>query len=91
MDRQNTIKITDRGKSYEGLIKDISPSGVFFAAENNFEEGQILSFSVPAKNDKEIKISGQIVWADDHKKRPPPEHWLTVLGTLLSILSTSHR
>jgi Tfp pilus assembly protein PilZ len=62
---RNTIKISDKSKSYEGLIKDISPSGVFFAAEENFEEGQILSFSVPVKNDKEIKINGQIVWADD--------------------------
>ena len=62
---RNTIKISDKSRSCEGLIKDISPSGVFFAAEENFEEGQILSFSVPVKDDKEIKINGQIVWADD--------------------------
>jgi Tfp pilus assembly protein PilZ len=62
---RNTIKITDQSRSYEGLIKDISPSGVFFAAEDTFEEGQILTFSVPVKNGKEAKINGQIVWADD--------------------------
>lgn len=62
---QSTIKISDQNGSYEGMIKDISTSGVFFATENKFEEGQILSFSVPTKNDKEIKIDGQIVWADD--------------------------
>lgn len=62
---RKTIKILDQGRSCEGLIKDISPSGVFFSAEENFEEGQILSLSLPAKSDKEIKINGQIVWADE--------------------------
>ena len=62
---RKTIKITDQSRSYEGLIKDISPSGVFFAAEETFEEGQILNFSVPIKNGKEAKMNVQIVWADD--------------------------
>lgn len=59
------IKFADRSRSYEGLIKEISPSGIFFATEDTFEEGQILTFSVPLKNGKEAKINGQIVWADD--------------------------
>ena len=62
---RKTIKICDQSRSYEGLIKDISPMGVFFAADDTFEEGQILTFSVPVKNGKEAKIKGQIVWADD--------------------------
>jgi len=62
---QKTIKISDRSGSYEGIIKDISPSGVFFSTEDTFKEGQILTFSVPLKNGKEAKINGQIVWGDD--------------------------
>lgn len=61
------IKFADRSRSYEGLIKEISPSGIFFATEDTFEEGQILTFSVPLKNGKEAKINGQIVWADDER------------------------
>ena len=62
---QNTIKINDQNRTYHGLIKDISPSGVFFEAEDSFKEGQILNFTIPLKNGKEIALKGQIVWADD--------------------------
>ena len=62
---KNTLKIINQNKSYDGVIKDISPSGVFFSADHIFKEGQVLTFSVPSKNDKEIKIDGRIVWADD--------------------------
>ena len=55
---RKTIKFADRSRSYEGLIKEISPLGVFFATEDTFEKGQILSFSVPLKNGKEAKING---------------------------------
>ena len=62
---RNTLKILDQDRSYEVWIKDISPSGVFFSADHIFEEGQVLTFFVPRKNDKKIKIDGRIVWADD--------------------------
>ena len=62
---RNTLKILGQGRSYKGLIKDISTSGVFFSADHIFEEGQVLTFFVTQKNDKEIKIDGRIVWADD--------------------------
>lgn len=61
---REAIKITDQSGSYEGIIKDISSSGVFFAAEDSFEEGQILTFCLPLKNGKDAQIDGQIVWAD---------------------------
>jgi hypothetical protein len=61
----NTIKVSNQNRTYDGLIKDISPSGVFFEADDSFEEGQILNFTVPLKNGKEAMIKGQIVWADD--------------------------
>jgi Tfp pilus assembly protein PilZ len=64
LDRKK-IKFTDQNKTYEGLIKDISSSGIFFKAEDVFIEGQMLTFEVPLKNGKEAKINGQIVWADD--------------------------
>ena len=62
---RKTIKFTDHRKTYEGLIKDVSSSGIFFASEENFSEGQVLSFEIPQENGKNAKINGQIVWADD--------------------------
>ena len=62
---KNTLKIFYQDRLYEGFIKDISPSGVFFAADHIFGEGQVLTFSVPTKTNKEIKIDGRIVWVDD--------------------------
>jgi Tfp pilus assembly protein PilZ len=61
----NTIKVIDHNKTYDGVIKDISSSGVFFEADDSFEKGQILTFAVPLKNGKKANIKGQIVWADD--------------------------
>ena len=52
---RRSIKFTDHSRTYEGLIKDISPSGVFFFSQGTFEEGQILSFDVALKRGKEIK------------------------------------
>ena len=62
---RKSIKFTDQIRTYEGLIKDISSSGVFFLSQDTFEEGQILSFEVPLKKGKDVKIDGQIVWVDD--------------------------
>ena len=62
---QKTIKVSDQNRTYDGIIKDISSSGVFFEADDAFEEGQILTFAVPLKNGQKANIKGQIVWADD--------------------------
>jgi hypothetical protein len=62
---QKTIKFTDHRKTYEGLLKDVSSSGIFLATEENFSEGQMLSFEIPQKNGNTAKINGQIVWVDD--------------------------
>ena len=62
---RKTIKFSDHKKTYEGLIKDVSSSGIFFAIEETFEEGQVLTFEIPQKNGNKAKISGQIVWVDD--------------------------
>jgi hypothetical protein len=58
------IKFTDHSRTYEGLIKDISSSGIFLETEEIFKEGQVLTFEVPLKDGNEAKINGQIVWAD---------------------------
>lgn len=62
---RKTIKFSDLNKSYEGLIQDISPFGVFLASQDTFEMGQIFSFAFPLKNGTEKKLEGQIIWADD--------------------------
>ena len=62
---RKTIKFTDNNRTYEGIIKDVSSSGIFFEATDTFEEGQVLTFEIPQKNGGEVKINGQIVWADD--------------------------
>ena len=62
---RKTIKFTDHRKTYEGLIKDVSSSGIFFATEENFSEGQVLTFEIPQKNGNKAKINGQIVWTDE--------------------------
>ena len=63
---RKTIKFSDRGETYEGRIKDISPCGVFLATQGPFEIGQILSFALPLKNSTEALVEGQIIWADDN-------------------------
>lgn len=62
---KKTLKFTVGKETYEGLIKDISASGVFFVSEDTFEEGQMLTFELPLKKGDKAKINGQVVWADD--------------------------
>jgi hypothetical protein len=50
---------------FEGLIKNISPSGAFVMAKSAFKVGQILTLSLPFKNGKETKVKGEIVWMND--------------------------
>ncbi len=44
---RKTIKFTDHRKIYEGLIKDVSSSGMFLATEENFSE-ELTSFIKPS-------------------------------------------
>ena len=46
-------------------IKDISTSGVFIAAEEKLEVGQLLKLNLPTKKGKREEIIGQIAWVDD--------------------------
>ena len=56
---------TSQSGIFEGSIKNISASGVFLAAKDNLEVGQILTLVLPLKNGKDVKVKGQIVWVND--------------------------
>jgi hypothetical protein len=79
---KSTMFATRDGIS-EGLIKNISSSGVFIMAKSSLKVGQILTLSLPFKNGKEVKVKGEIVWTNDEgfgikflsmdKKLSPPK------------------
>ena len=55
---------THKGLS-EGTTKNISTSGVFIAAEEKLEVGQLLKLNLPTKKGKTEEIIGQIVWVNE--------------------------
>jgi hypothetical protein len=61
---RSTMFATQKG-IFEGLIKNISSSGVFITAQSTFEVGQIIMISLPSKKGKEVKVKGEIVWSND--------------------------
>ena len=50
---------------YNGNAKNISASGVFIAANEKFEVGQLLKLNLPLKKGKMVRTVGQIMWAND--------------------------
>ena len=61
---QSTLFATQNG-IFEGLIKNISSSGVFIMGKSALEVGQIITLVLPFKNGKEVKVKGEIVWTND--------------------------
>jgi hypothetical protein len=55
---------TSQNGIFEGSVKNISASGVFLAAKDTLEVGQILTLVLPFKKGKDVKVKGQIVWAN---------------------------
>jgi Tfp pilus assembly protein PilZ len=49
---------------FEGLTKNVSASGVYLEAKENFEVGQIITLALPLKNEKKFKIKGEVVWSN---------------------------
>ena len=49
---------------FEGLTKNVSPSGVYLEAKENFEVGEIITLALPLKNKKKFKVKGEVVWSD---------------------------
>jgi hypothetical protein len=50
---------------YNGSAKNISASGVFIAANEKLEVGQILKLNLPLKKGNMVRTVGQIVWIND--------------------------
>ena len=58
------VSFATQDRIFEGLTKNVSPSGVYLEAKENFEVGQIITLALPFKNEKEFKIKGEVVWSD---------------------------
>ena len=50
---------------YNGSTKNISASGVFIAATQKLEVGQLLKLNLPLKKGKMVRTVGQIIWIND--------------------------
>ena len=50
---------------YNGITKNISASGVFIAANEKLEVGQLLKLNLPLKKGKMVRTVGQIIWIND--------------------------
>ena len=50
---------------FEGLAKNISPSGVYIEAKGNYEVGQIITLALQFKPEKKFKIIGEVVRSDE--------------------------
>jgi len=50
---------------YNGSTKNISASGVFIAATEKLEVGQLLKLNLPLKKGKMVRTVGQIIWIND--------------------------
>ena len=46
------------------MTKNVSASGVYLEAKENFEVGQIITLALPFKNEKKLKIKGEVVWSN---------------------------
>ncbi len=59
------INFATRGQVYEGIIKDISPSGAFIKSGAMFPAKQRITLALPLKNGRDKKIDGLIVWKNN--------------------------
>jgi hypothetical protein len=50
---------------FTGSTKNISASGIFIAANEKLEVGQLLNLNLPLKKGKMVRTVGQIVWTND--------------------------
>jgi Tfp pilus assembly protein PilZ len=53
-----------QNKILKGLVKNISPSGVFIETHHHLEAGHVITLVLPLKNHKTAKIKGEIIWSD---------------------------
>ena len=55
------LRFASQKEIYDGTTKNISASGVFIAADENLEVGQIIELNLPLKKGKMVRTVGQIV------------------------------
>lgn len=50
---------------FDGSAKNISASGVFIAADENLEVGQLVKLNLPLKKGQMVGTLGQVVWVNE--------------------------
>jgi Tfp pilus assembly protein PilZ len=58
-----SIRFAAKELIFEGFLKNISSSGVFIEADENFSAGQILKFEISLKKNQKAKVKGEVVWS----------------------------
>ncbi|MEE4263133.1 MAG: PilZ domain-containing protein, partial [Desulfobacteraceae bacterium] len=56
------LRFSTQNETYSGSTKNISASGVFIAAKEKLEVGQLLKLNLPLKEGKMARAVGQIMW-----------------------------
>jgi len=59
------LRFSTQEEIYSGSAKNISASGIFIAANEKLEVGQLLKLNLPLKKGKMVKTVGQIVWINN--------------------------
>jgi len=60
-----SISIATQGQIYQGLIKDISPSGAFIKTNDSLPVRQHIILALPLKNGNNKWIDGRVVWKNN--------------------------
>jgi len=59
------LRFSTQKEIYSGSTKNISASGIFIAADEKLEVGQLLKLNLPLKEGKMARTVGQIMWIND--------------------------
>jgi len=59
-----SIHFATQKRLFEGLTKNISPSGVFIKTDDTPNAGKILTLFIPLKGEQKAEIKGRVVWSN---------------------------
>ncbi|MGD9238717.1 MAG: PilZ domain-containing protein [Desulfobacterales bacterium] len=59
-----SIRFATQKRLFEGLTKNISPSGVFIKTNDTPNAGKILTLFIPLKREQKAEIKGRVVWSN---------------------------
>jgi Tfp pilus assembly protein PilZ len=59
---RRSTRLATQDAIFAGEIQNISLSGAFIQSEKALAVDQTLTLSVPGKNGKQLKLTGQVVW-----------------------------